>query len=99
RTTGNDVVRYRMPTALERQGDFSQSLDNNGSLYNLIRDASTGLPCTASDARGCFQDGGALGRIPAGRLYQTGLNILKTFPMPNVSGTQPYNFEITRPSE
>ena len=24
RTGGNDVVRYRLPTALERQGDFSQ---------------------------------------------------------------------------
>src|SRR5262245_29743820 len=28
RTFGNTVNRYRMPTALERQGDFSQSTDN-----------------------------------------------------------------------
>jgi hypothetical protein len=101
RTSGNDVVRYRMPTLLERQGDFSQTLDNNGGLYNLIRDAATGLPCTGSDTRGCFRDGGVLGRIPASRLYQTGLNILKTFPVPNIAAGagQPYNFEITRPSE
>ncbi len=101
RTSGNDVVRYRMPTALERQGDFSQTIDNNGGLYNLIRDAATGLPCTASDTRGCFQDGGVLGRIPASRLYQTGLNILRSFPAPNIAAGpgQSYNFEITRPSE
>jgi hypothetical protein len=38
RTGGNDVVRFRVPTALERQGDFSQSTDNNGNLYPLMRD-------------------------------------------------------------
>ena len=31
----------------------------------FIRDYTTGLPCTAADTRGCFQDGGVLGRIPA----------------------------------
>ncbi len=30
--------RVKVPTALERQGDFSQSRDNNNNLYNLIRD-------------------------------------------------------------
>ena len=58
RTTGGAITRFRVPTALERAGDFSQTLDNNGNLFNLIRDASTGLPCTAADPRGCFQDGG-----------------------------------------
>ena len=58
RTSGNNVVRFRMPTALERAGDFSQTTDNNGNPYSLIRDASTNLPCTAADTRGCFQDGG-----------------------------------------
>jgi hypothetical protein len=101
RTSGNNVVRFRMPTALERAGDFSQTTDNNGNPYSLIRDASTNLPCTAADTRGCFQDGGVLGRIPQNRLYQTGLNILKTFPMPNMASAPgiPYNFELTRPGE
>ncbi len=101
RTSGNNVVRFRMPTALERAGDFSQTTDNNGNLYNLIRDASTNLPCSSSDTRGCFQDGGVIGKIPQNRLYQTGLNILKTFPMPNMASAPgiPYNYELTRPSE
>ena len=55
----------RVPTALERAGDFSQSVDNSGNPYPYIRDYTTGLPCNASDTRGCFQDGGVLGRIPA----------------------------------
>jgi carboxypeptidase family protein len=101
RTSGNNVVRFRMPTALERAGDFSQTTDNNGNPYNLIRDTTTGLPCTASDTRGCFQDDGVLGKIPANRLYQTGLNILKTFPMPTMTAGPgvPYNYELRRPSE
>lgn len=33
RTGGNNVVRHRMPTALERAGDFSQTYDNNGVLF------------------------------------------------------------------
>ena len=33
RTGGNDVQRFRVPTALERQGDFSQTTDNNGNPY------------------------------------------------------------------
>ena len=33
----------------ERPGDFSQSRDNNGIPYNLIRDASTDLPCTTAN--------------------------------------------------
>src|SRR4029453_1576756 len=76
RTNGGAINRFRVPTVLERQGDFSQTTDNNGALFNLIRDASTGLPCTAADTRGCFRDGGVLGKIPQNRKYQLALNIL-----------------------
>ncbi|MEO8076606.1 MAG: hypothetical protein ABI818_09780 [Acidobacteriota bacterium] len=81
RNGGGTIRRFRVPTALERAGDFSQTLDNNGALLNLIRDASTGLPCTVANTSGCFQDGGVVGRIPQSRLYQTGLNILKMWPI------------------
>jgi hypothetical protein len=40
-------IRIRVPTALERAGDFSQTLDNNGQLFNLIKDPSATLPCQA----------------------------------------------------
>jgi Carboxypeptidase regulatory-like domain len=97
-TGGGNPTRFTVPTALERAGDFSQSVDNNGAPANLIRDASTGLACSAADTRGCFQDGGVLGRIPASRLYPLGLNILKLWPTPNTSGLG-YNYEVTPPTD
>ena len=48
----------------ERAGDFSQTRDNNGALFNLIKDPNVDPPCTAANTAGCFQAGGVLGRIP-----------------------------------
>jgi len=98
RTGGNDVTRYRFPTALERAGDFSESVDNNGALYPYIKDPLLTGTCSATSQAACFRDGGVLGRIPANRLYDLGLNILKMYPTPNVTG-QNYNYQITRPNE
>jgi Carboxypeptidase regulatory-like domain len=105
RTGGNDVQRYRFPSALERQGDFSQTTDNNGNPFPYIRDPRAAGNCSATNANdraACFADGGVLGRIPKDRLYQTGLNVLNMFPMPtiaNVPAGQSYNYENTRPNE
>jgi hypothetical protein len=95
RTSGGNITRFRVPTLLERQGDFSQTRDNNGNVFNLIRDASTGLPCTATNTSGCFRAGGVVGRIPQDRLYPIGMNILKLWPEPNTDGLN-YNYEVTR---
>ena len=78
-----DPRRVRVPTELERRGDFSQKRRQQQPALHLIRDYQTGLPCTATDTRGCFQDGGVLGRIPANRLYAPGLAILNIYPLPN----------------
>src|SRR5688572_16618251 len=102
RTGGNDRTRYRLPTALERQGDFSKSTDNGGNLYPYIKNPAVAGTCSAANQTACYADGGVLGRIPASQLYPTGLNILKMYPMPNIENVppgQPYNFEITTPSE
>lgn len=89
----NTLQRVRLPTDLERQGNFSQTLDSAGRPYPYIRDWTTGLPCSANDTRGCFQHNGVLGWIPPDRIFQTGLNILKMYPTPNSSGniTQGFN--------
>lgn len=102
RTGGNNVVRFRVPTALERQGDFSQTTDNLGNLYPYVKNPLVSGTCSATSQAACFADGGVLGRIPAAQLYQTGLNILKMWPLPNIANVPPgqnYNFELTRPSE
>lgn len=101
RTFGQDTRRYRMPTALERRGDFSQSLDNLGALYNFIKDPNLAGTCSSTSQAACFADGGVLGRIPQARLYQTGLNILNWWPAPNISQPigQAYNYEEVSPEE
>ena len=59
-----------MPTALERQGDFSQTTDNHGNPYPYIKDPLlTGRLHRDAITGGCFADGGVLGRIPPNRLY------------------------------
>ena len=81
-----NVIRLRVPTALERAGDFSQSLDNNGALIPALRDPNGGT----------FPNR----QIPANRLYNTGINILKRYPLPNVTqaaGTN-YNYEVQPPT-
>ena len=100
RNFGNTVTRYRMPTELERRGDFSQSRDNLGNLFPFIKDPLLPGACNATTQVGCFRDGGVLGRIPQDRLYQAGLNILKWWPMPNLADVagQAYNYEVTDPS-
>jgi hypothetical protein len=94
RLTANSLARVRVPTDLERAGDFSQTRDNAGNLFPYIRDYASGLPCSAADTRGCFQDSGVLGKIPANRLYDVGANILKMYPAANSPGTinQGYNY-------
>jgi hypothetical protein len=95
-TPPNGPNRVRVPTELERKGDFSQSLDNGGNLFNYIRDPLAAGLCQATPANpepgvnyqaACFNDGNVRGRIPANRLYQPGLAILNIYPMPNTSGT------------
>jgi hypothetical protein len=81
-STGGNVVRLRVPTLAERLGDFSASLDQNGSAIPALFDATTGAPFAGNV-------------IPGARLYQPGLNILRLWPEPNVQ-QQPgssYNFE------
>lgn len=102
RTTGNNVVRFRVPTALERAGDFSQTTDNNGALFPYIKDPLLTGTCSATSQAACFADGGVLGRIPANRLYVLGQNILNLYPQPNITNVpagQAYNFELTRPNQ
>ena len=101
RPTNNPInngnpIRMRVPTALERAGDFSQTLDNNGQLFNFIKDPNLTGTCSATSTAACFQDGGVLGRIPANRLYGLGQAILNRYPLPNrpQGAGENYNYQI-----
>ena len=69
KTTGA-LTRLTVPTALERQGDFSQSVDVNNKLI-VINDPSNNKQPFAGNL------------IPASRLNSNGAALLGVFPSPN----------------
>lgn len=90
-TQATGINKYTMPTALERQGDFSQSFNTNGSPI-LIRDPLSGASCTSAGAAGCFPGN----KIPLTRLSPIGSAMLNLFPMPNTvdpTGQRQYNYK------
>lgn len=70
--TGGTQNKYT-PTALERQGNFSKSFQNNGTLTPII-DPTTGSPFPGNI-------------IPAARITALGQAMLNFFPLPNFVGT------------
>lgn len=101
RTTPNTVRNVRVPTDLERAGDFSQTRNNAGVVFPYVKDWTLGQPCSAANTAGCFRDGGVLGKIPANRLNPIGVKILSIYPKPNYSpvGTENFNYTSQIASE
>ena len=71
--TASAVQRVTMPSALERAGDFSQSVDVNDRV----------IPVTDPTVRQPFPGN----RIPASRLDPNGVAALNFFPLPNFLNT------------
>ncbi len=70
-----------LPTALERQGDFSQSALSNGVIRNIFDPlTSTGSSGTRTQFAG--------NRIPTSRIDPTALKLLAELPLPNLPGSQ-----------
>lgn len=68
-----------VPTALERQGDFTQSLDNTGRKLTFIRDPASGANFPTL-------------QVPATRLYAPGVALLNLFPLPNTPQVTNFNY-------
>jgi hypothetical protein len=79
-------IRLRVPTALERAGDFSQSVDNNGNP----------IPQLVSPVDRRAYPGNV---IPASEMYAPGLAVLNRYPLPNRTQTPTtnYNYELSPP--
>jgi Carboxypeptidase regulatory-like domain len=78
RTRENPGVDFvTMPTALERQGNFSQSYNTNGSLI-VIKDPTTGAPFPGNI-------------IPPSDFNSHGQALLNAFPLPNYVDPNPAN--------
>jgi hypothetical protein len=78
-TTSGTPIRLRVPSALERAGNFSQSRDNNGALLPPLIDYQTGAPFPGQI-------------IPANRLYAPGVAVLNRYPLPTLEQQPGTNF-------
>ncbi len=87
------VRNFTVPTELERQGNFSASVNTNG-VRIPIRDPLLNLPCTTTNNAGCFPNN----IIPAARIDANSAKLLSIFPLPNATNTAitrfAYNFQI-----
>jgi hypothetical protein len=82
----NAVKDVLVPTALERQGDFSQSLNNNGQKLTFINDPLTGKPFPGM-------------MVPQNRIYAPGQALLNLFPLPNAPQVSNFNYTSQLPGE
>jgi hypothetical protein len=86
---------YTVPTALERQGDFSQTKDASGNLIVIYDPRSTALQPVGSTACSAEVTGGqtvycrtplAGNKIPSSELDPVGQALLNSYPAPNQAG-------------
>jgi hypothetical protein len=70
-----------VPSALERQGNFSQDYNATGGLI-LLKDPLASGSCSATSAAACFPGN----IIPANRMSPIGVALLNYFPLPNYPG-------------
>ena len=63
------ITNVTVPTALERAGDFSQTIDQEGKL-RVITDPTSGLPFPGN-------------QIPSNRINSNGLLMMNLMPLPN----------------
>jgi hypothetical protein len=78
------ITTLLLPTAAERQGDFSLTHNTDGS-HVTIKDPLSGAPFPNN-------------QIPQNRFNSYGQNILNFYPLPNVSGNPSYNYESEFPA-
>ena len=76
-----------VPTALERQGDFTQSFDTNGALKLIYNPATSRLnPASPAGTTAYIRDPFAGNVIPAALLNVVGKNLMSSYPLPNQPG-------------
>ena len=108
--TPNDPRFVTMPTSLERNGDFSQSVNSSNQKVFVRDPLNPGTGCSASDTSGCFKDPSrataanplGLNIIPQARWNASGAALLNYFPLPNTfggTGGAAYNYVFQSPTD
>src|SRR5260370_418604 len=113
-TQPNSTRQFLVPTALERQGDFSQSFNGskNGAPQPLVLSdpvqIAAGKTCKKVGDPGCFSNPGVTGTggiIPTNRIHPNTQALLNIFPMPlprmdpTFVAINGYNYQITDTSD
>src|SRR4051812_23897143 len=92
RTDPGNLNQRRMPTELERRGDFSQTFDGQNRLLNIRDPLLAGAcPSTGTPGPACFPGN----VIPASRIDPVMQTMFNLFPLPNASdptGARAYNY-------
>ena len=83
-TTPHAPAQITVPTALQRTGNFSQTVDASGAPVTIID------PTTHSPFAGNI--------IPSSRFNQFGQAILNYLPLPNISGNPSFNYQSETPA-
>jgi hypothetical protein len=91
---GNSIFRTQVPTALERKGEFSQSVDKNNCP---ITTGKTGCPTPPMILDPLTRVPYPNGQIPQNLLYGPGIKLLNLLPLPNAPGNTGYNY-VYQPS-
>ena len=76
----NGARNVTVPTALQRQGDFSQTYEADGTTYVVVKDPTTGVAFPGN-------------KIPQARWNADGAKILNWYPSPNVTNRPDYNYQ------
>ena len=76
--------QYTVPTALERQGNFSQDLNANGQLQTIYNPFSTRVD--ANNPSGYTRDPFAGNMVPANMIDPVAAKALTYYPQPNTAG-------------
>jgi hypothetical protein len=89
RTDPGGLNQRRMPTALERTGDFSQTFDGQNRLIFIRNPTLSGTCNSVTGGPACFSDN----KIPASMINPTAQALLNLFPLPNAADpTNQYNY-------
>ena len=84
----NLVSGTSVPTALQRAGDFSQTLNSSGALITIY-DPATGRNVGGTWTRDPFPNN----KIPAGRIDPVGQALANAYPLPNTNSTATVNWQ------
>ena len=90
-------IRFRVPTALERAGDFSQTLRQQRGSAEIIRSSKIRPSASAvRPTRRLFPDGGVVDTDSREPALAAGPRILNRYPVPNRAQARGsnYNYEI-----